>query len=501
MGVPHAGTSDSGYGPSGGKNRSRIPGWVVAVGAAGVSGALMAACYWPLNLHFLAWIALVPWLLVVPRLNADKTWLYGTILGLVFYRIGLAWLFKLSGPLGGAIVVDLAILMGLSFRVARLLMDRFGRAAMLWAVPMTFVGQELLRSEALSRYRFAYLGWGYSQSHNLWIAQIASLGGVYFVSFLLVAFSVSIAYALTVRRALSWVSTVVVGTTVLVLALLTQPSSVSRSSSLSTACVQAEVFDDRVYSDLTAQALSAPEKPKFVVLPEHTIATFTTEKHPLVRSLASLAHEHGAFICLGVHTRAPQGAGCDYDNVAMLIDPAGKIIARQAKVVPIPFGEDGNPATQQTTVITPQGCLGIYVCYDGTFTDVPRRLVDQGAQFLLAPLMDPAQWPLQQCWQHADMAPFRSIELRRCAVRAASSGVSQIIDETGRLIAQRSREEGAGVIGGRVHPLEERTIFVRGGYWFARLIGAVFLVVVVVLTLAQWGPIRWFNRFRRVGDG
>jgi hypothetical protein len=64
----------------------------------------MSACYWPLDFHFLAWVALVPWLAVLPRLGAGRAWLFGTVLGLAFYRIGLAWLCTLAGPLGAAAV-------------------------------------------------------------------------------------------------------------------------------------------------------------------------------------------------------------------------------------------------------------------------------------------------------------------------------------------------------------------------------------------------------------
>ena len=105
----------------------------------------MSVCYWPLNLHFVAWFALVPWLTVLPRLHARQAWLFGTLLGLVFYRIGLAWLCQLSGPLGVAAVVGLVLWMGFSFRVAKLLMDRPSGAAIIWIVPLAFVGQEVLR--------------------------------------------------------------------------------------------------------------------------------------------------------------------------------------------------------------------------------------------------------------------------------------------------------------------------------------------------------------------
>jgi apolipoprotein N-acyltransferase len=250
--------------------------------------------------------------------------------------------------------------------------------------------------------------------------------------------------------------------------------------------VQAETTVYNEYLQLAAEAASQPERPTFIVLPEHAIYDYADERHPTIRALAELARQNGVYVCVGVHSRAEPGSACDYDNVALLIDSQGRIVGRQAKSVPVPFFDDGNPAQSQETVQTPWGRTGTYICYDATFTDLPRRLVDLGAELLLAPLMDPEPWPVQQRWQHADMAPFRSIELRRCAVRAASSGVSQIIDTTGRVRRQRTREQGPGIICGPVHFATERTLFVRGRHLFATAVGAAFLVTVTCLTLADW---------------
>jgi len=469
----------------------RSPSWAWGVLAALASGGLMSACYWPLNLHFLAWIALVPWLIVLPRLRPDRAWLFGTLVGLVFYRAGLAWLCTLSGPLGVAAVIGLALWMGFSFRVARLLMDRLSGAAMMWIVPLAFVGQEVVRCEGLAHYRFAYLAWGYSQSHNIWIAQIASIGGVYFVSFLLVAFNAAVAHGLIHRRVRSWLPMVGIATVTILLGFISQPAGSPSGRQVTVACVQAEttVYDE--YLQLATEATNYPDKPAFVVLPEHAIYDYADERHPTIRALAELARDKGVYICIGVHTRAEAGAACDYDNVALLIDTQGHIVGRQAKSVPVPFFDDGNPARSQETVETPWGRTGTYICYDATFTDLPRRLVDLGAELLLAPLMDPEPWPVQQRWQHADIAPVRSIELRRCAVRAASSGVSQIIDATGHVRRQRTREQGPGVICGPVEFCAGRTPFVRGGHLFATAVGAAFLLAVIGLTLADWwGKVR-----------
>ena len=223
-----------------------------------------------------------------------------------------------------------------------------------------------------------------------------------------------------------------------------------------------------------------------MILPEHTILDYADENHHLVKKLAGLARQHGAYVCIGTHTRASEGAECDYDNVALLLGPSGGIIGRQAKAVPLPFFTDGNPAQSQQVIDTAVGPVGVYICYDGNFTDITLRLVRLGDELLLVPIMNPEDWPVQQRWQQADIAPFRSIESRRWAVRAASSGVSQIVGPDGRSRRQRTRDEGPGVLYGTVHFNNKRTFFSKGGYLFATVVGVAYLGAVVWLTIVDW---------------
>jgi apolipoprotein N-acyltransferase len=450
--------------------------------AAIVSGAAMAACFAPLNWGLLAWVALVPFLVVLPRMTPDQAWLYGMVVGLGYYWMALAWLYGLSHLFGGIFLFEFAMLLGFGFRVARMLMGRFGTAAMIWAVPLAFTGQEVLRSEGLGRLRFAFGAWGYSQAHNLWIAQIASIGGVYFVSFLLVLISTSIAYGLICRTRRGWWPAGASIAVVLLLGTIAQPRDYSFLRRLPVACVQGEHLGYPQYGKLVQEALCDPVGPKFVVMPEHSLIGLFPDHDPAIELLAGLAKEHKAYVCAAGDTRQASGSACPSDNVAWLIGPDGEIVARQLKAVPIPFFRDGNPATRQEVAPTPYGRVGIYICYDGTFTDVPRRLVDLGAEVLLGPVMDVEDWPAQERQQHADLAILRAIELRRCVVRAASSGISQVIDAAGRVTAMRTKEQGAGVLQGSVYSNDETTVFVRGGYLFAPATGAGFLGIVVVLT-------------------
>lgn len=473
---------------------ARVPKWAGAVVAAGVSGTLMAFCFEPFNLHALAWIALVPWLWALTAIGPGRAWLAGTLLGLVYYRIGMGWVFGLNGPIGGGVIVILAVWMGFSFRVARMLMERFGRKAMLWAVPLTFVGQEVIRCEGLPRLRLPFLAMGYSQAGDSYAAQLVSIGGVYGLSAMIVLVNASLAYGLAVHRRRAWWPAVGAVVATAALAWFGRPAVSIHATAMPVACVQAETFKTDIYVDLTRRAIA--EGARLVVLPEHALVNYPDERSPVVQKLANMAGEADAYICFGAHAAALKGAGCPFDNVAMLVGPSRPIEGRQAKCVPLPFFQDGNPAGTQNVMEASIGRLGVLICFDALFTDHARRLVEMGAELLVVPVMDVEAWPEQERRQHAAMAPFRSIELRRCAVRAASSGISQIIDTTGRVTAARQRAEGAGVLSGTIYLNEERTWFVRGGHIFAPATAIAFLAAIGWLTLSEWFAriARWIGR-------
>ena len=93
--------------------KKAIPLWVYSVLAAGISGGLMAVCFWPFNWHFLAWVALVPILVILPKVKPERALLFGLVLALVYYRIALSWLFALAGPIGVSVIVVFSILVTL----------------------------------------------------------------------------------------------------------------------------------------------------------------------------------------------------------------------------------------------------------------------------------------------------------------------------------------------------------------------------------------------------
>ena len=119
--------------------------------------------------------------------------------------------------------------------------------------------------------------------------------------------------------------------------------------------------------------------------------------------------------------------------MAMVVGPEGKIVFKQAKVMPIQFFNDGAPALEQKVWHSPWGKLGIATCYDLSYSKVTDELIRQGAQALLIPTMDVEHWGLRQRNLHGRIAPTRAVEYGIPIYRVCSSGISQFVDKNGRI--------------------------------------------------------------------
>jgi apolipoprotein N-acyltransferase len=94
--------------------------------------------------------------------------------------------------------------------------------------------------------------------------------------------------------------------------------------------------------------------------------------------------------------------------------------------------------------------------------------------------------------QHLDSSRFRSIETRLPLARAANTGISSIIDPTGRVThvlatPNGKRREIAGVLVGRLDFVRDwrPTLYVRLGDWWG-IPAAVATVGLMTAAAARW---------------
>jgi len=122
---------------------------------------------------------------------------------------------------------------------------------------------------------------------------------------------------------------------------------------------------------------------------------------------------------------------------------------------------------------------GILVCFEDTMAGFARRVVRAGANVLVNVTNDAWFGDTVEPHQHLGLAVFRAVENRRDLVRSVNTGVSGVIEATGR-IAYRTGTFEEAVFVSDVRLLDLTTPFTRMGGWP----GWVALAALVLLGLA-----------------
>lgn len=139
-------------------------------------------------------------------------------------------------------------------------------------------------------------------------------------------------------------------------------------------------------------------------------------------------------------------------NSAFLVTPAAELVGFYQKTILLPFGEyiplgplsvfisNFIPAIADfgrgagSAVIPFNGIkLGPQICYEGIIPEHSRQAVHQGANVLLNITNDSWFGNSAEPWLHLRLTAMRSIELRKPLIRATNTGVSTVVDITGKM--------------------------------------------------------------------
>jgi apolipoprotein N-acyltransferase len=324
----------------------------------------------------------------------------------------------------------LAFWIGLFVAIVCACIRRWGRIRAMWLVPFIWTGLEYFRSE-LYYLKFSWLNVGYVFPHFQLIP--IDIFGMYSVGFI-------VFFAATVychRRLLFafWYQLLVIYFVLLVpLAAylhmsrgMIQSSENREKPTLHITGVQLEFPPEGALPIALNGALKKNPDARIFVLSEYTLLG------PVPESLKEWCRQNSRYLVVGGED--PAGTNNYYDT-AFVIGTNGDIVFKQAKSVPIQFFRDGLPAQKQELWNSPWGKIGFCICYDLSYTRVTDELVKQGAQLLIVPTMDVAEWGRHEHELHALVAPVRAAEYGIPIFRLASSGISQAVGGDGHVIAQ-----------------------------------------------------------------
>ncbi len=506
------------------------------------------------DLYVLSWVALTPLLVALLRtrtpatlqLSEGRKWLparplqaflLAYVCGILWWAGTCYWIYITMRQYGGLNVPAalgffflLCLYLGLyhgAFGLAVSLLagdSPLNRRALVLA-PVVWVAVELART------RISGVPWnllGVVQADNIPLSRIATVTGVYGVSFEIMLVNAAFATALLVHRQkrrqllLAALAAAVILQAARWIPVPAFPSDKTAYLVQENVPVQEDwtrpyliaTLHELTQISLNPGSAGAPvgggkntdsqPHPDLIAWPESPAPFYTND--PLFRdALSELARQSNAWVLagsLGIR-RTPQNAErpSEIYNSAALVSPTGEWAGRYDKAHLVPFGEyvpfkdvfsfaggltkevgDFSRGQSRAPLDAGGTRLGVFICYESVFPDEVRQFAAAGAQVFVNISNDGWYGDSGAYAQHLKQARIRAVENERWLLRATNTGVTASIDPHGRVVARIPRKTRATLVA--PYALSTITTFyTRYGDWFAWLCAIISVVALLMRPL------------------
>lgn len=491
-----------------------------------LSGVLTALSFPKFNLSFFAWISLIPFLYVLAQRTPKQSFVLGLIAGVSFNAILIYWVPDVPAHYGNlsigmslliyaVFVLYLALFWAFFSLCFAKIRSAYPSLSFLLA-PFLWISFEYILTHLLTGFPWGLLG--YSQYKNLWLLQLASITGIYGLSFILVLFQSSFVYSMIHKRRIHFFLVLFLILIIHVWGWLSMPKTVDTTDSFKASVIQGNVSSDidwtqvsdrqkwdlfQRHLDLSASAYA--EGSGLIVWPEFTVPLCFSCRNGIYpefkQSLLDFVEENGSTLLIGTTETAVSQQNFHYFNAALCLQP-GLHMSAYFKMHLVPFGEYTpykkvfffiEKMTRAIGEITPGSeyvlheyegkKFGSPICYEIIFPNLVRNFVKKGAEFLVTITNDSWYGNSAAPYQHFAIAVVRAVENRRYLLRAATTGVSGIVDPYGRII-HRSEMMTQTYLTERIIPIDKLTLYSSLGDYVPLIsltLGALFLILAIVI--------------------
>jgi apolipoprotein N-acyltransferase len=456
--------------------RSEAPS-LAQCGASIVSAVLLVLSFPDFNFWPLAWVALIPLLLLVAQpTNLRRPFILGWLFGTVFFYGSCYWLTYsmihtggISAWLAFPLLLPGAVLMGIFPALFGLALGyairKWGPIAVLMA-PFLWVALEWGRLEITGQLWNAI---AYSQAYHPALIQSARWGGVYLVGFLIVAVNAAVSLMVLQRTA----RTLLIGAAVVLLVGVALLVSSPPASSQDPAKEPAEATVIAIQPNVPMTIIKSPEEvrmlttrhfetsntalrflsndgtPRLVIWPESPMNFAYGSDVQLRALLASFAKANHTSVLLNSQELAPNDG---VYNSALLINQEGNVVTQYDKIRLLPFGEyvplpqwlpgasliraivgDFTPGTHYRLMPVGTVRAGVFICIESAYPSIARRFAGEGADVLINISNDGYLGPTAVMKQHLANAVFRAVENDRPVLRVTNTGITAFITQRGEV--------------------------------------------------------------------
>lgn len=503
--------------------------------APALSGLILSLSNPPADLGPLAFVALVPLLWALRTARPRRGALLGLVWGVAYYGVVLSWLI----PFGVIAWLPLVVAQAAYAAVFGAVVPHLWRdvrplrstvaVAGLWTALEWVRGMWPLGG-------FTWGGLGYTQHGNGLLLPLASITGVWGVTFVVMAVNALVCAASTRaldrtgeeastpavgrdgrargHRTAGWPAAA--GLVVLAGILVVAPASIRLPAAggprLDVAVVQGNVplalAGDRLLQGGTVwrnhvglHRTLAGKPPDLAVWPENALDFDPATAGAPGEAVASAIRDVGAPTIVGAITEAP---GSRYFNQALLYSGEGRVVDRYTKIHLVPFGEyvpwrpwfnwtDRYRPTSRDLV--PGRTVRVFrvggvavaapICFENVFPDLFRRFVAGGAEVVILTTNDSSFRYSVASEEHVIMSKLRAVEAGRWIVQAAISGKSAVIDSRGRIHSETDLFTRT-ILRSAVPTSSRVTVYTRLGDWFPMACALGIAAGLVIVALRRW---------------
>ena len=336
----------------------------------------------------------------------------------------------------------------------------------------------------------------YTQIFNLPVIQIASITGIWGVTFLLMLIPAGMALSWHYRKnSKLCLKTIAAPISILILTIIfgfyrlnvpvQGPSVKIGMASINMSLEElrsrgqekeAEKIISRYIHCIELLSRSGAE---VILLPEKIIALNLNEQPKFLQLLADAARNNRITLIAGLSIQDDS----KLYNSAYLFLPSGEIVLKYDKQHLLPFSEGSYTPGQEFSIRTLEdgGIWGIAICKDMDFQEPSRGYSQRGVNLLFVPALDFKADALL----HARIAIMRGIEGNYAVARAAQWGLLSLSSNKGNIIdmASNDMKKSDVLLIGEIKLDQGKSIYGRLGNWFGYFSEGLFAFLVLVFLL------------------
>lgn len=500
-----------------------------------LSGTLTALSFPKFNLFFFAWISFIPLFFIILRHKPKQSFFLGLLAGFAYYAILIYWIPSvpahyghLSVPVSILIYIIFVLYLSLFWAFFSLLFSKIHQSFPKFVFilsPFLWVSFEYILTHIFTGFPWGLLG--SSQFKNLGLIQMASITGVYGISLVIILLQSMFLFSMKYRKKAPFFSTLVFVFLVHGAGLWSLKKVPLTKNSFNASVIQGNVSSDIYWEEASADEIKSLFKQhldlsyrayesgaRLIVWPEFSVPLCFSCSESLYQDfkeeLFRFVQQTGCTLLLGTNEIGESNGRLRFYNTALGLNP-DLSISHYYKMHLVPFGEYTpykkifsfiEKMTHAIGEITPGKeyflhhfdnlRFGSPICYEIIFPNQVRKFVKKGANFIVTITNDGWYGKSSAPYQHFSMAVLRAVENRRYLLRAATTGISGIIDPFGRIISQ-SELMTQTFLSAKITPSQKLTIYTRYGDFipfFSLTFAGLFLILTIIKRIHERKKLR-----------